>query len=172
MIQTLLFPNRTRTEVKSKFKLELRRRPWLIEHASENAQDILTAEGLDMNNMPANGMVGGRGWDLSDGTVKVLGDLKDKKHPLNERPPIPVEYVRKCLKKQYKQRLARKGRIVYDSEDEEAMKAENEADLGRVTQDEDETNAALGEQSREPTQAGSAGGGEKQCAELCVCGQK
>ena len=117
MIQTLLFPNRTRAELKNKYKLELRRRPWLIEHAQDHAQDILTTEAVDLDNMPADGVLEGHGWDLSDGSVKIRGDLKDKKHPLNARPPITMEYVRNCLKRVYKERLWRKGKDLADSDD-------------------------------------------------------
>ena len=74
--------------------VELRRRPWLIDHALENPLEV-AGEGVGGADWQESCMapVGAGVWDFSGGMPRMLGRADDPDNPFNTVPPVPREYV-------------------------------------------------------------------------------
>ena len=85
-------------EFQTPFSVELRRRPWLIDHALENPLEVTGAGdpvgGADWQaQAPCMAPVGAGVWDFSGGLPRMLGQADDADNPFNAPPPVPREYV-------------------------------------------------------------------------------
>ena len=73
--------------------VEVRRRPWLVDHALENPLDVSADGGGVGAGWPDLAPIGAGVWDFSGGTPTMLGRADDPDNPFNAPPPISREFV-------------------------------------------------------------------------------